>query len=829
MRHHRLIKLAFLFAVLNSCRIFAQGNGGMNASEIQLALKKLGAVGSVLYIAAHPDDENTRLLSYLSSEELVRTGYLSLTRGDGGQNLIGTEQGEQLGMIRTQELLAARKKDGAEQFFTRANDFGFSKNPQETFSIWDKEKILSDVVWTIRNFRPDVIIARFPTNGDGGHGHHTASAILAEEAFDAAADPTRFPEQLKYVKPWKAKRLMWNNFIRDPKTADYTGLLKLDIGLYNPLLGKSYGEIAAESRTMHKSQGFGVPANLGQVTEYFKFIKGEKAVNDLFEGIDMSWSRIKGAEKISQMIVEAYREYLPETPYKIIPKLLEIYNGLDAIEDEYWKVQKKKEVENLILSCAGVSAEAVADDFTTTPGAKMTFTVSVVKRSDAEISLKKVAFILPEDTLTNKSLNKYEIFSFKKSITLPGNIPYSDPYWLQKKHAQDMYQVDDELLIGKPENSPPLNVQLSFSFGASTLTVSRPIKYKWTDPVEGEQSRQIEIVPPVLANISEHLYVFKDDKTQQVNVTLKSAASTISGELRLQVPEGWKVEPAVIPFSFKNKGDEQAAVFAVTPPQNKQPNSVSSFKAVATIGDQNFSKGIIHIKHNHIPIQFLLPEAEGKFVLLDLAEKNIRIGYIPGAVDEVMNCLKKIGFDVTELNDEMIDKQDLSKYDAIVTGIRAYNTNERMRFHYKKLMEYISSGGNLIVQYNTKNFLSTIKSDIGPYPFQLSSDRVTVEQAPMTFDLPDHPVLNKPNKITQKDFDGWIQERGLYFASDWDPKYETIFTCNDPGEKPLKGSTLVAKYGKGYFVYTGLSFFRELPAGVPGAYRLFVNMVSLGK
>jgi LmbE family N-acetylglucosaminyl deacetylase len=821
--------LLFFILLLAFFTSHAQSVKTYSSSEIKLALKKLNTVGSVLYIAAHPDDENTRLLAYLATEKLLRTGYLALNRGDGGQNLIGGEQGELLGLIRTQELLAARRIDGAEQFFTRANDFGYSKNPEESLAIFDKEKVLADVVWTIRKFKPDVIITRFPTTGEGGHGHHTASAILAGEAFKAAADPKRFPEQLKYVQVWQARSLWWNTFnFSSGANTIAANQLKIDVGIFNPLLGKGYCEIAAESRTMHKSQGFGVPKSRGSQLEYFKHIDGDSSATDLFVGIDQTWNRVAGATELSNLLNQAYKDFNPEKPADILPVLIKAFTAIQSLKDTYWKAQKKKELEQVIMACSGLWFDAVAADYSVSPGNNIIISTSIIARNTNTVKLNKIAFTGGTDTVFNKTLLDNELLNYSKTVTISENIPYSTPYWLVDKHEKGMYKVDDQLLIGSPENIPAINAIFTLSILGQTFNFTKPVSYTWIDPIEGEKYRPLEIAPEVTATIDRHVFVFSNGQTQQIKVVLKSHITNAEGTLQLNLPEGWKCEPASVTFSLKQKEDEKNALFTVSPPI-KIIAKEAWVKAVVNINGKFISKGLTRIQYNHIPVQTLFPEAEAKMVQVNLVEKGKMIGYIVGAGDDVPNSLRQIGYDVTILTDEALTTKDLSGYDAIVVGIRAFNTNERMQFYHQKLMDYVNNGGNMIVQYNTNNFLSSIKGDIGSYPFKISRDRVTVEEAPMNFDNPQHPLLNTPNKITNADFEGWVQERGIYFATDYDSHYETIFSCNDPGEKSSKGSLIVAKYGKGNFIYTGLVFFRELPAGVLGAYRLFANMISLGK
>jgi len=821
-----IISFSINASISQPVKIFSSG-------EIQAALKKLNTVGSVLYIAAHPDDENTRLLSYFANEKLLRTGYLSITRGDGGQNLVGKEQGELLGLIRTQELLAARRLDGAEQFFTRANDFGYTKSPEETFTFWDHQKVLADVVWVIRNFKPDIIITRFPTTGEGGHGQHTASAILAGEAFKAAADSTMFPEQLKYISTWKAKSLWWNTFNFGDNNTQRDDQFHFDVGVFNPLLGKWYGEIAAESRSQHKSQGFGVPRGRGKQIEYFKPLDGDTSCKTLFCNTDFTWKKIPGSEMLSRLMQKALADFNPEKPEEILSTLLEAYLEIKNSKDDYWRKQKTKELEQLIISCSGLWFEATALDYSVVAGDSLKLKLSAVKYSDFPVTLSKIFFDEKTDTLLDKSCNKNEVITFEKTILTKSTIENTTPYWLTLKHSAGMYEVNDQLLIGTPENDPPLNVKFAFSFHNQPVEFSIPIVYKWTDPVKGEKYRPLEVRPAITLNFSDHAYIFPDNKPGKVLLTIRSEKDSISGKINFSENLPYKFTPDYVRVLLKKKGDEQKIEVSVTPNFNtgasqKNNNEVSAF-FVSDDKKINADKSLVEIRYDHIPYQTLFPPAFAKLTKFDLIKKGKNIGYIEGAGDAVPQSLQQIGYKVTMLTDDMIDNDSLNKYDAIITGVRAYNTNERMQYHYQKLMSYIEKGGNLIVQYNTNNFISKVPVSIGPYPFKISRERVTDETAAMTCTSPKHPLMNYPNKITQEDFESWVQERGLYYPSEISDKYETIISCNDKGEKALDTGIIMAKYGKGNFVYTSLSFFRELPAGVPGAYRLFVNMISLGK
>jgi LmbE family N-acetylglucosaminyl deacetylase len=817
--------------LLAICLIPFNRTTAQNSSQILLDLQKLNKLGSVLYIAAHPDDENTRLLSYLASEKHLRAGYLSLTRGDGGQNLVGKEQGELLGVVRTQELLAARRTDGAEQFFTTANDFGFSKNPDETLKIWNKDSILSDIVLIIRRFKPDVIICRFPTTGEGGHGHHTASALLAAEAFTAAGDPKRFPEQLNTLQTWQTKRICWNTFNFGGTNTTSPDQLKVDVGSFNPLLGKSYGEIASESRSMHKSQGFGSPRQRGSSIEYFKFLNGDSARTDLFDGIDQSWTRISNGGTIQKMIEKCILSFDALSPEKSVGPLIEIYQQINKISEDngvnrYWKKIKLAETEQLLLGCAGLWLEANVPEYSTVAGAPLNITAQVVKRNNSIAKFEKIVFPFSDDTIINSVLKTNELLSFRHWSTVQDKIDYSDPYWLKIKGDGSRYIVPNNILRGRPENPPALTVIFHIDIENLPLRIEKPVVYKFTDPVKGEIYRSFEVLPPVTINLSENLYAFTGEGQKEIFVTVKANSSNIKGILNLKTSRGFTVKIDSPAFELKNKGDETV----ITAILNAEKNATAGLvDANAEIKGRSFDRSIRRVEYDHIPYQFVLPKAESELVNIQLKKSGNNIAYIAGAGDEVANCLKQIGYHVTMLNEEMLKREDLSKYSAIVTGVRAFNTNNWLQIYYDKLMKYVSDGGNLVVQYNTNSRVGPMQGKIGPYPFNISRERTTDEKADVSFSAPKHRALSFPNEISGRDFEGWVQERGIYYATDTDPHFEKPLLMHDPGEKDQAGSLIIARYGSGNFVYTGLSFFRQLPAGVPGAFKLFVNLISLPK
>ncbi len=810
-------KILFSLLILACASALAQMPKQLNSAEIYQEIKKLNVVGNVLYLAAHPDDENTRFISYCANEKLYNTAYLSLTRGDGGQNLIGTEIREELGIIRTQELLAARRTDGGTQYFTRANDFGYSKTAEETLEIWDKEKILGDVVWVIRKFRPDVIVCRFPTDGGGGHGHHTASALLAKEAFGIAGDSTKYPEQLDYVDVWQPTRVVVNTgrWWNDSISADDPGVVSIDIGKYNPVLGTSYNELAARSRSQHKSQGFGSTGTRGEQIEYFEHLVGTPANEYLFEGYASDWSRIEGGEKVQKLVNTLIKDYNIADPAASKIKLLELKERLMGMNpaSNPFILQKIMDVNILLLQVLGVYIEAVADDFSGATGDSIEFTLEFISRQDQNLELNKVSsFILGQafDLNAKEQFNKFKAVIPKSSI--------SQPYWLEQQGTLGTYNVTDQNLIGLPENNPSVTFTAAYGF-KNTEEIEVPLVYKWNDPVKGEMYRPFVITPAVTANVSQPINLFSTQEPRQVEIILKAHSDNQEGQLIAMTPMGWKIDYDRN-FSLTKKGDEQKVILTITPGEQNQ----NGFLEIIINGKK--AREIKTISYDHIPTQVWFPETKTKLVYVDVKTTSKKIGYLAGAGDLVPEALQNIGYEVSLLTEADLEQENLKQYDAILTGIRFFNVDERSPYMAPKLMEYVNQGGNLIVQYNTRHRMKT--EDFGPYPITLSRDRVTEENSEVIFLDADHPVLNTPNKITQLDFTNWVQERGLYFPSEWDEKYTALISWHDVNEPPRDGALLVAPYGQGHYAYTGISFFRELPAGVPGAYRLLVNLIEMG-
>ncbi len=803
--------------------LIAQPKESLNSSEIKLALKKLNTVGSVLYIAAHPDDENTEFLTYCNYGKLLRTGYLSLTRGDGGQNLIGNEQGDLLGVLRSQELLQARNIDGAEQFFTRAIDFGYSKTPDETLEKWGTEEILSDVVWIIRKFKPDVIVTRFPVTGEGRHGHHTASAILALEAFKISNNPDVFPEQLEYVEPWQPKRIFWNAWTPALKSMglDSDTLINLNLGEYNQLLGNSYSEISALSRTMHKSQGFGDSGMRENYYNYFLQLDGDITEKDIFNGIDISWDRVKGSEKVKILLQNAEHNFDYENPAGIIPLLMDAYSELQKLEDKHWVEVKSKELIQVIKSCAGIWVEAVTSDFYLTQEIEYLIQAGIVNRSDFPFVLKNINVDYQlKDSLLNQTLKKGEMVTVQKKCTIPDNIHYTHPYWLNGVRLKEIYDVKEQQLIGLPVNKPLMYAEFYLQYENNEIKITEPVYYRMNDPVQGEVYRNLELVPDVFINFNKDLYIAGNKSSSKVSITVKSMKDNFSGKLKLQASNGWIVQPEYFDFNLSFKNEERKFEFNVLSDKN---SDISELKAAVFHDEKIFDRSLLTIDYSHIQPQTVTPVAKAKIIRFASSDNSSkRVGYIQGSGDKLPEILADLGFETTVLSDESISAETLQEFDAVVTGIRALNTNEKLKLSYSVLMDYVYNGGILIVQYNT---IGNLPAEIGPYKIVISRGRVTEEDSQVKILNDSHPLLNFPNKITAEDFNGWVQERGLYFPGEWASEYEPLLAMNDTGEQQLNGSLLYTRYGKGTFIYTSLSFFRQLPSGVIGAYNLFINLI----
>ena len=803
----------------------------VSASEIVQELRAFRECGSVLYIAAHPDDENTQFITYLSKERGMRVGYLSLNRGEGGQNLIGPELGDALGVIRTQELLAARRIDGGRQFFTRARDFGYSKSYEQTLAKWDRQGVLSDMVRVIRGFQPDVLVTRFPPEPGGTHGHHTASTVLALEAFKAAGDPKAFSEA---GASWQPKRIFWNAF----RGAGDRPTLRLDIGGYLPLLGQTVGQISARSRSSHRSQGFGSIASYGSRLDEFQSLDGGPAGKDLFDGIDTTWNRWGMLSQVGAKIDEIIRRFGPSTPATSLPALLDLRAGLASgltnanhgpDENRTALEGKLHQLDHIIEDCLGLYVQATVPQAEVVPGEMLKLTHAVMIGADFPARWQAVVYPDGSREEVTVDLHPNRPVTHESSRPLPDNTPIGEPYWLREEGTPGMYRVDDPTLIGQPENPPAYPLRYVFEVGGQELTVPvEPIQVT-ADPAKGELHRKLDVIPPVSLALAHDVTLFAPDAAKPVVVEMKAYRDNSTGTLQLAAPAGWTVSPGSQVFRLAAAGDRAAFTFTVTaPPQT----GTAELTARATVDGKTYDTGRQEIRYEHIAPQLLQPPARVKAVCLDLAIRGKRVGYLPGAGDRTMESMEAMGYEVTTLSGADLVPERLKDFDAVVIGVRAFNVRTDLASGLSALFAYVENGGNVIEQYNTPRDLQTTR--LAPFELKLSPNlppnRVTNENAPVTILAPGSPALTAPNHITAADFDGWVQERGLNFPSEWDHDHFTaLLACGDPGELPLTSGLLVAHDGKGYFVYTGLSFFRQLPAGVPGAYRLFANLVSLGK
>ncbi len=845
------------------------------SAEIEQALYKLNELGTVLHIAAHPDDERTAVLAYFARGRHMRTAYLSLTRGEGGQNLIGSEQGAQLGIIRTQELLAARQIDGAEQFFTRAIDFGFTRTAEETMQKWGHDRILGDVVWVIRRYRPDVVFLGFSGTPRDGHGQHQTSAILGKEAFTAAADATKFPEQLKYVQVWQAKRLLQAAGFGGgagrggrggaaapaqpavqpaaPPAVQSDGFEvttgpQVDTGAFNPILGYSYEELAVLSRSMHHSQGTGAMRRPGAGRAGMTVTGGAPAAKDLFDGIDTTWNRLAGGAAVKIILDDAILKYEPAHPEKAIPQLLKARPLIAAIDDPLAKI-KLTELDETVALCAGLYVEAQARQAEVTPGGTLNVSTTVLNRSTAKVTLDgaRVEGIWNQDAAAKPAALGYnQSADIQLALVVPANQPYTQPYWLVKPPTADVYQIDDQQLIGLADTPAAASMRLRLTVDGTPIELVRPVRHRYADRAYGERIRPLMVVPTVAVNLPTPVAVFPDSTARKVQVSVQANIANAEGELRLEAPAGWKAEPSTQPFKIAIAGEQQVLTFQVTPPAGE---TSAAMHAIAKAGGRDIGSGTQVIAYPHFPAQTLFPPSDIKLIRSNIKVTAKKVGYIMGAGDEMPEALRQLGLDVTLLTQSDLEQGDLSRFDAIVAGVRSYNVRADIRANQPRLLEYVKNGGTYVVQYQTGDSPDPtapraqqqppnpfnqqqgppVTTNLGPYPFFVPGGnkyRITVEESPLKFPNQDSALLQYPNHINAKDFDGWVQERGVYFAVGWDKHYQTVLSSQDPGEQALDGGLIWTHYGKGVYIFTAYSWFRQLPAGVPGAYRLFANLLS---
>lgn len=822
-----------------------RAEGVMDSGRLADALDRLSNATRVLYVAAHPDDENTRLLSSLANGRHVTAAYLSLTRGGGGQNLIGTEQGELLDVIRTEELLAARRIDGARQWFTRARDFGYSKTPREALAIWNHDDVLSDVVRVIRSFQPDVIITRF-NEVQPNHGHHTASYLLAGEAFTAAADPTRFPDQLKQgVTTWQAKRLLYNvsHWRGDPPPEAFP----VDIGGWSPRLGLGYGEIAALSRSQHKSQGFGASGERGELVENFLHLAGDETRTDLLDGIAPGWSRYgAAAEPWSAALEEARRALDRDLPERAIPALTRAYRALDALPDDVRTREARQSLEHILLSASGLFIRATSPAHSAVPGATATVDVELVMQRPVTVRLEgvsipgeksgvsqtsappKVVAIKTSDVATPsvaQELKPNAKVVVNRDVTIPEDAPISSPYWLAEPPTAGRFGTPDPKLTGLPHGPPAIAATVDVNVGGVRISVEAPVVHSWTDRVHGERVRPFLIVPPATVTPLRQATLLVNGRPSEVLLRVRAGRDGVKGDVSLDLPKGWTATPPVQSVDLARAGAETTVRFEVRAPSSAQ--APIEAKPVVSVDGRRWTFREDVIDHPHIPVQTVLQPASLRLSPVQATLPKGLVGYVRGPGDTVAEDLAHLGVRIEPVTDEQLLSGDFSRYQAIIVGIRAYNTRETLRAAHERLMRWVQRGGTVVVQYNTHTWWDPLDTPIGPYPLELGRlARITDETAEIVPVKATHKLLQSPHRIGPADFEGWVQERGIYFGEKWDDRYEPLFRMADPDEEAMLGGVLFTQYGKGRYVYTGLAFFRQLPAGVPGAYRLLLNFIG---
>ena len=812
-----------LFVSLYSFFIGAQQIPEWNVAKIQHEIQSLDELPRVMYLAAHPDDENTRMISWLSNVEGVQTSYLSLTRGDGGQNLVGPEKGAELGIIRSQELLGARSVDGGEQYFTRAIDFGYSKRADEVLEFWNEEEVLSDVVRAIRMFKPHVIITRFPPTSRAGHGMHTASAMLAESAFEISGDSIAFPDQLIDLDPWQVERLYFNTstwwYPELKEMADTSDeIVIVDIGAFIPLFGVSSGVIAGKARTMHKSQGFGSSLQRGERTEYLKHVMGSKAGGHILEGLDRHWRDI-GYPEISNKIEALAMNFNPNAPEESLEELADFHT---LVLQSSWSGKESilESIEDLMLSCSGTWFDFTCSNSSYVPGTEIGWTVNLVAQRISEVHLLSLNIeesiecpSLPDHLGTNENV------SLEGRLVIPESI--TQDYWLTTEE-DFMYTVEHDSLLCLPSSPNALECTLELLIEGVVIERTVPLVYKWTDRVKGELTRDVAIVPLASVNSDLDNVVFPQNTSKSIDLKfIYNGEDEGSLSFVPELEKGWTIEPNQVDLEFEYKGQEKYVTFNLIPPKKGSRTNLSGY----FIANEKFeARSYSSIEYDHFTPQVYQPSFSLELVRFDLEKKGDRVAYIKGAGDVMPEALMSMGYEVDLLEVDMLPVTDLASYKAVICGIRAYNTQADLYNFKEKFNEYIFNGGVFVVQYNTNRGINTDR--IGPYPFALSRDRVSEENAEVTFLAPNHKLMNEPNKLSASDFDGWVQERGLYFPNEWSEEFTPLFSWGDFEEEPKEGALIAAEYGEGLFVYTSISFFRQMPGAVPGAYRLFANIVS---
>jgi len=838
------IAVVFLVSALASPGEIPEDRGAMGLSQ---ALLRLDVIGSVLHTGAHPDDENSALLAWLARGGGVRTAYLSATRGEGGVNLVGSELFEALGVIRTEELFGARRLDHAEQFFTPNYEFGFSKSAQDTFTKWPHDQVLGDFVRVIRYFRPEIIISRFTGTPRDGHGHHQVAGIITQEAFKAAADPGLFPE---YGRPWQAKKLYLN--VTGNEQNPPAGLV-INVGEYDPALGRSYSQIASEGRSLHRSQAQGGAQESGPRQTRLQLVQKTVAVADnapLFEGslyklpdlAQLDPTIAGDVAELERRVTSIRAKVNLIRPFDISPDLAAALRLLQQTKTKspnehvrFLLQRKESDFQEALRLATGLVADVLASDDTVAPGQEFNLTISVTNGGPHHVSNLRLHTNLPPGwTQTSDgssgSLEPGQRFDQKYKITVSGSPDFTQPYWLRQPRQGDRFVWPPATAGMLPIDETLLPTDIELDYEGATIVMDKPAEFRRVDRMLGEQRTLLKSVPAVSVGLSPEIAIVplkgKRRKEFTVNLENESPAGT-RGEVSLILPSGWTALPESQSVNLSQQGEKASLRFLVSIPGVEGDYSID---AVLRSGNQEFKTGYAAIAYPHIETRHVFSRAQAKVEVLDVATTVSSVGYIDGTGDGIPEALRQLGVNVTMLSPSDIATADLAKYPTIVVGVRAYAVRDDLRAYSRRLMEYVSNGGTLLVQYNRANEVGGVQ--IAPYPLtipntnQNNQERVTHEDAPVRILDPKSPVLNLPNKITESDFEDWVDERGTFFSRSWDSHYVTPLDTADPGEPGRAGGLVIAKYGKGTYIYTGYSFFRQLPAGVKGAYRLFANLVS---
>jgi LmbE family N-acetylglucosaminyl deacetylase len=847
---------------------------------LELLLRKLASTGTFMQTDAHPDDEDNGLLAMLGYGRGIRTTLVTATRGDGGQNEIGPETGQALGVLRTEELLAVHRFDGAEQYFTRAIDFGYSFSVEESIEKWGHDEIVGDLVRHIRTIRPDVI-AGFLCGGQAGGLHHQASAQLTREAFRAAADPMKYPEQIKEgLRPWQARRYFCTDETSfapqpPPRTAD---LLTPDISGFDPALGRTYAELGLEARSMHKCQGTSqlllLPGQAQNRTYRLQdSLIDQKGIapKGLFDGIDTTLTGlarfagpnppaalILSLRRLADAVAEARQAAALKGPAAAVPALLvgrqtgrqamlEIEANLQMAKDgtsdrrfmspeamveiDDRLAQKDRQFRDALIIASGTRLDALADDGVVTPGQTVNVSVYAVSGAQDAPQLRSVTLTGFDGHLASCAGGLAKAVTCKAAVKIPANTHLSTPYWTPRTDAA-RYDFEPDVPFGVPFRPSPFHATFTLAIGGEEVTVDRLVEYRYSNLVAGEKRSELNVSPAFNVTVDPEIAIvpLTAPSRKIVRVTIaNNQKGPAAASVALPAPADWQVEPANMPVSFAREDQAITVKFTLAPPAAATVGEVA-VNAVVTGTGVSSDQGYQVVEYPHIHRRHVVQSATTRVKMMDVTiVPGLKVGYIMGVGDKVPEAIEQLGAEVTMIDSETLASGDLSRFDAIVLGVRAYERRQDLRAHNQRLLQYADGGGTIIVQYQRTEFND---AQYGPFPAKTTSERVTDENAPIEILTPDHPVFTRPNTIGPETWRNWVQERGTYFMGSRDPRYVDLLRSQDPfpynaGAKT--GVLVEARVGKGRWIYTGLGLWRQLPAGVDGAYRLLANLLSLGK